>query len=154
MFPCKSLEISFHWEINWGGRRWDIQMEKKELKRGRKILFFFFFSLLFAHIGFWLVHLRFVWPLSFSHFLLFTTLQTYLYIQRNSSTNMDPFSFPLHFGAGLSQRPWSQRTDRARFNSSCRTVKQTAAALFSLPTFISSLPRFRLSASSFSSPWA
>lgn len=150
MFPCKSLEISFHWEINWGGRRWDIQMEKRELKRGRKILFF----LLCAHIGFWLVYLRFVWPLSFSHFLLFTTLQTYLCKQRNSSTNMDPFSFPLHFGAGLSQRPWSQRTDRARFNSSCRTVKQTAAALFSLPTFISSLPRFRLSASSFSSLWA
>lgn len=108
-----------------------------------------FFALLFAHIGFWSAYLRFAWPLSFSHFLLFTTFQTYLCKQRNSCTNMDLFSFPLHFGAGLSQRPWSQRADRARFNSSCRTVKQTAAALFNSPTFISPLPRLRLSASFF-----
>ncbi len=48
-----------------------------------------------SHIGFSSVYLRFVCPLSFSHFLLFTSLQTYLCKQRNSSTNTDPFSF--HF---------------------------------------------------------
>lgn len=58
-----------------------------------------FISLMLSHIGFWLVYLRFVCPLSFSHFLLFTPLQTYLCKQRNSSTNMDPFSF--HFISGL-----------------------------------------------------
>lgn len=53
------------------------------------------------------MYLRFVCPLSFSHFLLFTSLQTYLCKQRNSSTNTDPFSFhfisePVRLG-GLDQ---------------------------------------------------
>lgn len=33
---------------------------KKRVEERQKDPFFFFFSLLFAHIGFWLVHLRFV----------------------------------------------------------------------------------------------
>lgn len=93
-------------------------------------------SLMRSHIGFWSeIHLP-------SVFFSFPSLQTRLSKRRNSSANMDPFSFPLHFGAGPSRRPWSEHTDRARFNISCQTVKQTAAARVNSPPFISPLPSF------------
>lgn len=96
------------WEVRYGGSegRWRWRTRDREK--------------FFSHIGSRLEYLRFVCPLVFFSFPL------------SKHINTDSFSFHFIFGAG---RSWSEHTNRARFNTSCRSVKQTAASLFKLPDF-------------------